>query len=261
MTLHPALYIWFFALGAAIGSFANVCVYRLPRELSVVYPRSSCIPCGNLVRFYDNVPLLSFLWLGGRCRSCGSIIGIRYPLIELLTAFTTVFVVQARGISFQSFYILVAAVALIIVSAVDLEHRIIPDVISIPGIWIGVAAALLAHWLGIRWWVTWKESMLGLALGGGLLWGVGKLYEGITGREGIGFGDVKLLALFGASFGPAAVVTSLFFASLLGAFSGLTLMTFWGKGSKYPIPFGPFLCLGLLIHAVGGQRLIARMFF
>ncbi len=245
--------IFAFVFGAMVGSFANVCIYRLPRDLSVVFPGSRCGHCGSPVAWYDNIPIGSYLWLFGRCRRCASSFGLQYPLVEMATALLALWTYQTHGFSFSSLYLFLFITALLIVSLIDLEFRIIPNPISIGGTWLGLALAILSSWLGLEWWVTWKEAVIGALAGGGILWGVGTLYEKITGREGIGFGDVKLLALFGAHTGITGVLTSLFYGSLLGSLVGLSLMFFQGKGSRYPIPFGPFLCLGLAIFGLFGS--------
>lgn len=255
MTAYTLLiYSYVFLIGAAVGSFANVCIYRLPSRLSVVSPRSRCTRCGIPVRFYDNIPVLSYVLLRGKCRFCSYPFGVRYWLIEILTGILTVAIYRKYGVSFQSVYFYILTVALLVASVIDLDHRIIPDVISIPGFWFGLFIAALATWLQFQWPIDLKQALLGALLGGGLLWGVGKIYEWITGREGIGFGDVKLLALFGVHSGVLGVLTSLFYASALGSMVGLLMILFLGKGRRYPIPFGPFLCAGLLIFALWGEK-------
>lgn len=256
-----------FLFGSVIGSFSNVCIFRLPKDLSIVSPRSSCTRCGNGVAWYDNIPLLSYVILKGRCRHCGIPFGVTYPLVELAVGLCAWWFYRSQGVSIASVYFFILTTALIIVSVIDLNHKIIPNVISIPGIWIGLGMACVAAWLGIDWPVTIQESVLGILIGGGILWGVGTFYEKIMGREGIGFGDVKLLALFGANVGVFGVLTSLIYGSLLGSIIGLGMMLFFGKNRKYAIPFGPFLCLGLWIHAAYGEeainipmRFIAKLF-
>jgi len=255
MTILNEIYAVLF--GLTVGSFANVCIYRLPRDRSIVSPRSMCPRCGTRVRFYDNIPVLSFLILRGKCRQCGLAIPVRYLFIELLLGITAYCFYRRLGLSLQGVYFFSLTSALIIASAIDLEHRIIPNVISISGIVSGLIAAALATWLRIDWPVYLIQAFTGAVLGAGLLWLVGWLYETLTGREGIGFGDVKLLALFGAHSGVSGVLTSLFYGSLFGSLVGIALMIFQGKGSRYPIPFGPFLCLGLLVYFLDGNRWIS----
>jgi leader peptidase (prepilin peptidase)/N-methyltransferase len=247
-------------LGAVVGSFANVCIYRIPRQLSIVFPRSRCMRCGGRVAWYDNIPLLSYVWLLGRCRTCETPFGFRYLLVEAITAFVSFWMYRTYGLSWTSFYFFVLTVALLIVSFIDLDHRIIPNRISIPGTAIGLIVAAVTNYFHWNWPVTFVQALLGAVAGAGTLWGVGWLYERVTGREGIGFGDVKLLALFGAHTGIPGVLTSIFFGSLFGSIAGIALMVFQGKGTRHPIPFGPFLCLGLLVHAVGGNAWLNVIF-
>lgn len=246
--------IFAFVFGTLVGSFANLCIYRLPRALAVALPRSRCVQCGMPVAWYDNIPIVSFVILKGRCRCCGIPFGVSHLLIEVIVGIAAWWIYRNHGIGLPSFYLFALFAALLIVSAIDLDHRIIPDVISIPGIWLGAGFAALSSWLGMEWFVTFTQSILGILVGGGLLWGVGFLYEKITGREGIGFGDVKLLALFGANTGIEGVLTSLFFGSFLGSLVGLFIIVVQKKGRRTPIPFGPFLCAGLLIYAFGGDE-------
>ncbi len=248
--------VFVFFFGAAMGSFANVCIYRLPRNASVVHPGSMCPRCGNRIAFYDNLPVLSYVLLGGRCRACGGSISLRYPLVEALVGGLAVWLFRSRGVSVTTLYVFALTTALLVASAIDLEHRIIPDAISVPGLVLGLLIAALASWFGILWWVTFRQAVIGAVLGGGLLWAVGAVYERISGREGIGFGDVKLLALFGSYGGLAGVLVALFYGSLVGSVVGIGLMWFRGKNRRYPIPFGPFLCLGFAVWALFGQRAI-----
>lgn len=253
--------VFAFFLGTVVGSFANVCIYRLPRELKITTPRSRCVRCGTRIAWYDNIPLLSYFVLRGRCRHCGSSFGAGHLGIELFVALCAWWIYRTHGFHFQSVYLFAFTTALVIVSAIDFEHRIIPDLISLNGIWIGVVLAAVTTWLGIEWFVDLKGSFLGLLTGGGILWGVGALYEKVTGREGIGLGDVKLLALFGAHTGVLGVLTSLFFGAFFGSVVGVSLMLFAGKGSRTPIPFGPYLCAGLLVYAlnIGDTLLISLL--
>jgi leader peptidase (prepilin peptidase)/N-methyltransferase len=260
MTERSIFAIYAFILGTMVGSFANVCIYRMPKELSVIAPRSRCHRCGTKVAWYDNLPVVSYFWLCGRCRACGSLFGVGHVVVECMIGVIASWIYLRHGVSFQSVYVFILTTALVVVSAIDLEHRIIPDTISIYGTYVGLALSAVFTWLGLSWFVPFTGAVVGALVGAGMLWGVGVLYEHFTGREGIGFGDVKLLALFGAHTGVEGVLTSLFFGSLLGSMAGLSLMVLHGKGSRSPIPFGPFLCLGLLIYAFGGQGLLFRLF-
>ncbi len=253
--------IFAFLFGSVVGSFANVCIYRLPRDLEIIRQPSHCSRCGVAVAPYDNIPILSFLLLRGRCRHCGTYFGLTHFLVELGVGGTAWYFYHQFGLTFFSFYYFALTTSLIVASLIDLEHRIIPDGISIPGIFIGLGIASAFSLLGISWNVSWSESLLGVLLGGGLLWGVGVIYEHLTSREGIGFGDVKLLAFFGAHVGTAGVLGSLLFGSLLGSVVGVALLVAQRKGLRTPIPFGPYLCLGLLIYALGGHTWVLATFF
>jgi len=175
-------------------------------------------------------------------------------MIELLLGVTALYIYQTQGVTISSVYFFILTAALVIVSVVDVDYRIIPNAISIPGIWIGLGMAVLMNWLGFEWPVSIWGAFIGSAAGGGSLWSVAKIYEFLTKREGLGFGDVKLMALFGAHVGISGVFTSLFYGSLFGSVIGIVLMIFKGRGSRYPIPFGPFLCIGLLVYAIWGER-------
>jgi len=237
-------------LGSCIGSFLNVCIYRLPQELSIVSPRSFCPQCRAPVRGYDNIPLLSYLLLRGKCRSCGAKISWRYPLVEALTGAFAVALYLQFGLtgSFFAFFAFVAA--LVVITFIDLDHRIIPDVISLPGIGIGF---LLSFFLPNP---SVTESLIGLLAGGGSLYLVAVGYQALTKREGMGGGDVKLLAMIGAWLGWKAVLFTLFFASLTGTLIGGGAMLIQKQGRHYAIPFGPFLAFAALAYLFFGPQLI-----
>src|ERR1043166_911485 len=238
-----------FALGAIIGSFLNVCIRRVPAGQSIAYPPSHCPRCGAPIRSWDNIPLLSYLLLRGRCRACGAGIALRYPIVEALTAVRFVRLFHRFGFSpaFGVYAVFVAA--LIVVSVIDLDHQIIPDVISLPGIVVGVACSALGTEAGI------VDSLIGVLLGGGILYAVAVGYHAVTGREGMGGGDIKLLAMIGAFLGWRGVLVTLVIGSLTGAVSGLTLIITRGADSRVPIPFGPFLALGAVCALFFGDAL------
>lgn len=239
-----------FLLGCCLGSFLNVCIYRLPLNLSIIFPNSFCPSCKSPIRPYDNIPLFSFFILKGKCRNCGAKISWRYPLVEALMGMITLALFIRLGLSPLFFSFLAFSAALLVITFIDLDHRIIPDVISLPGIVIGVILALT----GIS--VSIKSSLIGLLAGGGSLFIVAYIYEAITKREGMGGGDVKLLAMIGAWLGWQAVLFTLFFASLLGTIIGGTVMLIQKEGRYYAIPFGPFLALAALAYIFFGRPLI-----
>ncbi len=240
-----------FVVGAVVGSFLNVCIYRLPAGQSVVFPTSHCPACRAPIRPYDNIPLVSYLLLRGRCRACGTAISVRYPLVEMLTAVAAVAALRHTGWSPEFLITFAFLCALIVITFIDLDHQIIPDAISLPGIVVGFLAALLPGGPG------WAASLLGIALGGGVLWAVAEGYHWLTRREGMGGGDVKLLAMIGAFLGWRAVPVTLMIASLIGTVVGLALMWGGGRNSRTPIPFGPFLAFGAVCALFFGDALIA----
>jgi leader peptidase (prepilin peptidase)/N-methyltransferase len=242
--------LFIFCVGCCVGSFLNVCIYRLPRSLSIVSPRSFCPNCRASIRSYDNIPLLSYLLLGGKCRSCGTNFSWRYPLVEALTGGMAIALFLKFGLSFTFFSFSAFAAALIVISFIDLDHRIIPDLISLPGIALGVLMALLGPALTV------KESLIGLLAGGGSLYVVALVYETVTKREGMGGGDVKLLAMIGAWLGWRAILFTLFFASLSGTLIGGGMMLIQKQGRHYAIPFGPFLVFAALAYMFFGPELI-----
>jgi len=236
--------------GGCIGSFLNVCIYRLPQNLSIVSPRSFCPQCRSPVRSYDNIPLLSYLLLRGKCRSCGAKISWRYPLMEALTGAFAVALYLKFGLTLGFFAFFAFTAALLVITFIDLDHRIIPDVISLPGIAVGFG---LSFFLPAP---SWTDSLIGLLAGGGSLYLVAIGYEALTKREGMGGGDVKLLAMIGAWLGWKAVLFTLFFASLTGTLIGGGAMVVQRQGRHYAIPFGPFLAFGALAYLFFGPQLI-----
>ena len=249
----PAVSVLFFVLGAIVGSFLNVCIYRIPRDASIVRPGSRCPACAAPILFYDNIPLISYIVLRGRCRKCGQTIPIRYPLVELITAALFLVFYRVLGLSPELPVSLVFASLLIVISFIDLDHLIIPDILSLGGLLLGVLLSFF------RSSFTYADSLGGVLVGAGLLFAIAKSYELIR-REGLGGGDIKLLGMIGAFCGIEGVVFSLVSGSLLGTLAGLPLMLIKGEGMKYALPFGPFLSLGALLYAIAGNELI-RLFF
>ncbi len=228
-------------LGAMVGSFLNVCIFRLPKEESIIIPGSHCPHCHHPIKFYDNIPLISYLVLGGRCRYCKKSISVQYPLVEGITAISFLCLFLRYGLSWNYLFYFSFVAALIVITVIDLYHQIIPDVISIPGIGVGLLGALiLPH-------ITFFNSLMGTLLGGGSLFVIATLYQWLFKREGMGGGDVKLLAMMGAFLGWDAVILTILLSSLIGSLSGILIMALKGKDFKYAIPFGPFLSLGAVI--------------
>jgi leader peptidase (prepilin peptidase)/N-methyltransferase len=242
--------IWLFFLGLCIGSFLNVVIYRVPMRLSIVKPRSKCPHCETPIKFYDNIPILSFIALRGRCRSCKAPIGIRYPLVELLTGILTVCVFMFFGPNITGLVYYLLVTTLITITFIDIDHRIIPDRISLPGIpFFFLATLLVPH-------ISWSNSLLGIFAGGGILYLVAWGYHLLTGQEGMGGGDIKLLAMIGAVVGWLGVLFTIFAGSVIGCIVGLALMVKNRKGMKLAVPFGPFLSIGAVLYLFYGPQLI-----
>jgi leader peptidase (prepilin peptidase)/N-methyltransferase len=243
-------YLFAFVFGAVIGSFLNVCIHRLPAKESVVYPPSHCPGCGARIRSRDNIPLLSYVLLRGRCRSCGAPISLRYPVVEALSGALLVLLLYRFGLSPALGVYVAFVAALIVVSFIDLDHQIIPDVISLPGIVVGLVASALGQGPPLL------DSVLGALVGGGILYAVAVGYHALTAREGMGGGDIKLLAMIGAFLGWRGVLVTLIVGSFTGAVVGISLILVRRTDSRVPIPFGPFLALGAVCALAFGDRLI-----
>ncbi|MCK5204969.1 MAG: prepilin peptidase [Desulfobacterales bacterium] len=243
--------IWVFILGLCIGSFLNVCIYRLPESKSIVHPRSMCPECGTLIRFYDNLPILSYLLLRGKCRHCQAPISFRYPIVELLSGLLAVGVFLKYGISLEAAIYYAFIATLLVITFIDIDHQIIPDVITLPGIPICfVASFALPH-------ITYIESIMGILIGGGSLFMVAWLYHLLTKKEGMGGGDIKLLGMMGAIIGWKGVLFTIFVASAVGTVSGMLIMLKTRKTMKLAVPFGPFLAIGSIAYIFFGPQLMA----
>jgi leader peptidase (prepilin peptidase)/N-methyltransferase len=261
--------------GAMIGSFLNVCICRIPEGKSIVTPGSHCPQCGKAIRWYDNLPVISFLLLRGRCRHCHRSISVQYPLVEGVTALLSLLLFMRFGPSLQYVIYFAFTAALVVITVIDLYHQIIPNVISLPGI----AAGLLASWflpnpalmdgllrglvfqaerIGVNLsnHVAFVDALLGIVLGGGSLLLVIHLYYWLRKAEGMGGGDVKLLAMVGAFLGWKAVIVTIIFSSFIGSVVGVTVMFWKGRDLKYAIPYGPFLSLGAMMALFYGEGLI-----
>jgi len=228
-----------FLVGACIGSFLNVVIHRLPRGESVVSPRSRCPGCGREIRAWENIPVASYILLRGKCAECAGAISWRYPAVELLTASGFAAIYLADGPGFPLLRDLLFFSLLVPIAFIDIDHRIIPDELSLGGL---VAGLLLSFLPG----GDWKGSAAGALLGGGILYATAFLYEKVRGAEGMGGGDIKLLAMIGAFLGWRGALATIFFGALLGAAGGLLAMRKGGEGLKTAIPFGPYLCVAAL---------------
>jgi leader peptidase (prepilin peptidase)/N-methyltransferase len=243
-------YVTLFILGLVLGSFYNVCIYRLPREESIAWPGSRCPHCRHPLSLLDNLPLVSFLLLKGSCRYCQTPISYQYPLVEGVTGVATVLIGWKFGLSWGFIQALFLFSALLIVSFIDLSHQIIPDWITFPGIGMGLIFSWLVGSPGL--W----SSLIGVLTGGGLLWLLAVGYQLLAKKEGMGGGDIKLLAMIGAFLGWPGVFVTLLLGSFLGTLAGIVLILIWKKDRTYPVPFGPFLSLGAVIHLFFGTALL-----
>lgn len=237
--------------GLIVGSYLNVVVYRLPLGLSTVYPRSRCPGCGSLIRARDNVPVLSFLLLRGRCRTCGTPISWRYPLVEATTGALFVACLLRFGLTLQALTAIVFSCLMLVLALIDYDHMILPDRITLPGVAVGIASQLVAPLAGL--W----PAVIGAALGAGILLAVWGLWLLVRREEGMGLGDVKMLALVGAFLGWPGVLVTLFFGALSGSIVGIALMRRGSVDMRSKLPFGVFLALGGLVALFFGDPLVA----
>jgi leader peptidase (prepilin peptidase)/N-methyltransferase len=238
------------AFGLAIGSFLNVCIYRLPRRESLAFPASHCTACGRTLSWYENVPVVGWLALGGRCRTCSAAISPIYPIVELTTG--AVFV---AGYWFYGWTPLLAvrllfACAMIVLFAIDLRHHILPNVITVPGAVAGLAFSVVLP-------PGWIASLIGVLAGAGVLFAIAETYYRLRGIEGLGMGDVKMLAMIGAFLGWKLMLVTLVLASLSGSVVGIAVVLSGRGGMKFALPFGTFLAVGALVAAVAGEPIVA----
>ena len=240
---YPLIAVAIFMFGLAIGSFANVCIYRLPKKESVVFPVSHCTACSTPVRPFDNIPVISYLILGGKCKDCKESISVIYPIIEVITALLLLAGFFKFGLTFDFLIYTVVAPTLVIITVIDIEHQIIPDVITLPGIVLGLAAG--------SYTIGYIHSFSGCLLGGGLFYLLAILSNG-----GMGGGDIKYIAAAGALVGWQKVLLIIFIGAFLGSFMGLLQIVVQKKSRKSLIPFGPFLAAATLITLFYGNLLI-----
>ncbi len=252
--LHLYFSFLAFIFGAIDGSFLNVCICPMPKDESIVSPPSHCPYCDYQIRWYDNIPLVSYLLLRGKCRGCGSRISLQYPLVELLNGLLTLALFLRFGPTLTFIALFLFCSSLVVITFIDIEHQIIPDEISLPGIVIGVVFSFFLPWQ------TWLNSLLGILLGGGSLLLVAYGYQWLTGKEGMGGGDIKLLAMMGAFLGWKSIPFIIFASSLVGSVVGVTMMLIQKKDSKLAIPFGPYLAFGAVLYIFYGRQIIQWYF-
>jgi leader peptidase (prepilin peptidase)/N-methyltransferase len=235
--------------GLVVGSFLNVCIYRLPRGKSVVFPPSACGSCQRELRWFENVPVVSWAVLGGKCARCQAPISIQYPLVELVTGLPFVATAAVTPVGPLLAARLLFACALVVLFAIDLEHQILPNVITLPGIVVGLAFALVGP-------PGWRASLVGAALGGGVLYAIAAGYYYVRHEDGLGMGDVKMLAMIGAFLGWQQMLLTLVLASFAGALVGMAIIALQRGSMKYALPFGTFLAVGALAAMLVGQPVI-----
>ena len=243
-------YVIVAGLGALIGSFLNVCIHRLPRCESIVWPGSHCPSCGTSIEYYDNIPLFSYLWLLGRCRTCRNSISMRYPVVEAANAAGYVMILATFGLTWTTVLYSALLSALLVVTGTDLSHRIIPNVVTVPGIVIGLLGAATVLPVGL------VNALLGMAIGGGILWALAWASPYLFGKEGMGGGDIKLLAMIGAFLGWKPALLTIMVGSLSGSLIGLSLIGLGLMKRDEYIPFGPFLVFGALVSMFFAQPLL-----
>ncbi len=235
--------------GLVIGSFLNVCIYRLPRGLSIVRPASRCTSCGHEIAWYENIPLVSYAALGGRCRACRAPISLMYPSIELLTAALFVATYAACGLSLLLPIRLLFGCAMLVLLVIDLQHQILPDQITLTGLAAGLAASFVAG-------PGWRDALIGAVAGGGILWFVAWAYERLRHQEGLGFGDVKMLAMIGAFLGWKLMLLTLAAASILGSLTAGVLMLGGRASLQSKLPLGTFLAIAAILAGLVGAPVV-----
>jgi leader peptidase (prepilin peptidase) / N-methyltransferase len=272
----PINYILAGILGAIIGSFLNVVIHRVPLEESIVFPNSRCPSCGAVIAFYDNIPVLSYLLLGGRCRGCKQHISPRYPAVELATALLFIGVTWQTGVTAVLPFDLAFVSALVALIFIDAEHMILPNAITYPGIAFAIVARIaipylmgVPHFDDLPWlleglfqgWPLWAASLggaaLGALIGGGSLWLMGWTWEKLRGIEAMGLGDVKMMFMVGAYLGWRLTILTIFIGVFSGSVIGIVVMLVQGrKDLKIYLPFGIFLGIGAIAALLIGQQVV-----
>lgn len=271
VALSTLIGIFVFAFGLVIGSFLNVCIVRIPERKSIVRPVSACPKCGKGIRPYDNIPVVSYLLLGGKCRACKTKISAMYPLVELLTAALFWGCYQMFGLNPEALKWAVFSAVMMVLVFTDLRERILPDVVNYTGLALGLVFSLFvapedgtALWLANRLSnnslpapaVSFADALLGAALGSGLLWLVSEVYFRLRKREGMGLGDVKMMLMAGAFLGAKRTLLTIFGGALLGSVLGVAFILARRKGSNYELPFGTFLGMAALLVVFFGTPVV-----
>ena len=251
---EPFATVYVTLVGLIVGSFLNVCIHRLPLGLSVVHPRSRCPGCGKGIRWYQNVPLVSWILLRGRCAACRQRISVRYPAVEALAGLLVLGAWRLYGPTLAFPIVAGFALAMLVLFFTDYDHQLLPDAITLTGTIVGLALAWFNPFLyGEGWRAVWS-ALAGAGVGSGLLWGFGAVYRKVRGVDAMGLGDVKMMAMVGAFTGPAGVLLTIFGGSLVGALVGLAMVPLKGRSLQDTLPFGCFLAPAALFALVYGRR-------
>jgi len=235
--------------GLIVGSFLNVCIYRLPRQQSIVWPASRCTSCGRELAWFENVPVFGWLALRGRCRTCRAPVSVMYPIVETVTGLLFGAAMYWYGATPLGFVRTAFGCAMIVLFVIDLQHRILPNAITVPGAIIGLVISVFLP-------PGWMSSLIGVLIGGGVLFAIGEAYYRVRGVDGLGMGDVKMLAMIGAFLGWQLALVTLILASFGGAVLGIGLLSTGRGGMQAALPFGTFLAVGAAIAAVAGDPLV-----
>lgn len=246
--MRIVFFIFSFLFGTAIGSFLNVLIYRLPIGKSIVKPGSFCPHCRKSIRWFENIPIVSYLFLGGRCSGCHKTISLRYPLVELFTGIIFLYLYITFDISLEFFFYVYFFCALVVISGIDFSHQIIPDIISIPGIIIGIIFQLIEGDI--------KLGLVGLFFGGGLILLIRVIGQWVYKKEVMGLGDVYLTAMIGSFVGFPFILVAIFFAALTGSIMGILYIVSTKQNRESPIPFGPFLSIGGVVVILFHKQVI-----
>jgi leader peptidase (prepilin peptidase)/N-methyltransferase len=268
----PIIGIFVFVFGLLIGSFLNVCIIRIPQQKSIVMPASACPKCGAPIHPYDNIPVVSWLLLGGKCRACKTKISGMYPLVELLSGLLFLGCYMAFGLTAEALKWAIFSALVIVLVFTDLRERILPDAVNYTGFALGLALSFVtqptdgtALWVANHMFefpppapvISFLDALLGAALGSGLLWLVSEAYFRLRGREGMGMGDVKMMLMVGAFLGAKRTLLTIFAGSLLGSVLGLAFMAARRKDSNYELPFGTFLGMAALLVVFFGAPVVS----
>jgi len=236
--------------GLIVGSFLNVCIYRIPRKGSIIHPPSFCPQCGTGIHFYDNVPVLSYLYLLGRCRSCGAFISPIYPLVEIFTALLFVLYIKRFGFSLEFFSAAMLTCLCIILIGIDFRHKVLPNVLTLTGTLAGFIFSIFHDS------ISWTDSLAGILVGGGVLLAVYLLYRLFIGMEGMGMGDVKMMMMVGAFLGWKLALLTIILGSFLGSIAGIIIAIRKKTNLKIALPFGTFLGFAAIFSLIWGTSVV-----